>query len=317
MKLKTTLAVAISSLITPATLAGPLDPPPGPIESTMKTLTEVEPRTAINSTNTPGDSSSAFRITQSGSYYLAQNFSILGFLSNIDAIEIAASNVTIDLNGFTLTGLSGALNGIVTDGTGYRNIVIKNGTIQSFDTGIDLDGADEENITVEAITVINSDLTGIAIRNGRVSGCTVKDNGGSGIVVSNNSFVETCTVENNGSDGINAGIGSIIRDNIVRNNFNDGIRVSSRCIIRDNLVTQNGTQTGIKAGIQIYGSDSLIQSNVVVDNEFGLRSSTVSIFAQNIVSNNVIDIDISGSNPGLADQASTPNGAGAWDNIVP
>jgi len=317
MNLLTCTAFTLSAIGASMTFAGPLDPPPGPIQPTMKTLTEVEPRTAINSTNTPGDSDSAFRITESGSYYLAQNFSILGFLSDLHAIEIAANNVTIDLNGFTLTGLSGTLNGIRTDGSGHHNIVIKNGTIQSFLTGIALNGADSTEITVEDVSVLNCDTIGIAIRSGRVSDCIVKDSGGTGVIASSNSFVETCTIENSGSDGINAGIGSIIRDNIVRNNFNDGIRVASRCIIRDNLVSGNGLATGIKAGIQIYGGDSLIQSNVVVGNEFGLRSSTVSIFAQNIVSNNVIDIDISGANPGLADQASSPNGAGAWDNIVP
>lgn len=317
MNASNTTALTLSALLATAAFAGPLDPPSGPIESTMKTLTEVEPRIAINSTNTPGDANSAFRITQSGSYYFAQNFSILGFLSDLHAIEIAASNVTIDLNGFTLTGLSGALNGITADGSGYHNIVIKNGTIQSFDTGIALNGGDSTEIVVEDVAVMNCDVIGIAIRSGRISDCIVKDSGGTGIIASSNSFVETCTVENSGSDGINAGNGSVIRDNIVRDNFNDGIRVASRCIVRDNLVSGNGLATGIKAGIQIYGGDSLVQSNVIVSNEYGLRSSSVSIFAQNIVSNNVIDIDISGANPGLADQASSPNGAGAWDNIVP
>ncbi len=317
MNTTTRTASILTAFITSAALAGPLDPPPGPIESTGKTLTEVEPRTAINSVNTPGDSDSAFRITQSGSYYLTQNISIIGFISDLHAIEIAADNVTIDLNGFTLTGLSGTLNGIRTDGTGHHNIVIKNGTIQSFLTGIALNGTDSTEIAVEKVSVLNCDVIGIAIRSGRVSDCVVKDSGGTGIIASSNSFVETCTIENSGSDGINAGSGSIIRDNIVRDNFNDGIRVASRCIVRDNLVSGNGLATGNKAGIQIYGGDSLIQSNVIVSNEFGLRSSSVSIFAQNIVSNNVIDIDISGANPGLADQASSPNGAGAWDNIVP
>ncbi|MCH8150310.1 MAG: hypothetical protein IH987_20420, partial [Planctomycetes bacterium] len=38
--------------------AGNLNPPSGPVTPTMKTLTEVEPRIAINATNTPGDASS-------------------------------------------------------------------------------------------------------------------------------------------------------------------------------------------------------------------------------------------------------------------
>ena len=47
--------------------AGDLNPPPGIVESTMKTLTEVEPRTAINAVNTPGSATSIFGISQPGS----------------------------------------------------------------------------------------------------------------------------------------------------------------------------------------------------------------------------------------------------------
>src|SRR5262252_4521225 len=81
-------------------LAGPLNPPPGPVASSYKTLTEVEPRTAINAANTPGDSGCLFKITQPGSYYLAANVQGVAGKSGID---IASGNVTIDLNGFSLT----------------------------------------------------------------------------------------------------------------------------------------------------------------------------------------------------------------------
>jgi len=53
--------------------AGDLNPPPGPVAPTMKSLSEVEPRIAINATNTPGDADSLFKITQPGSYYLTGN----------------------------------------------------------------------------------------------------------------------------------------------------------------------------------------------------------------------------------------------------
>ena len=36
-----------------AALAGPLNPPSGPVTSTYKTLTEVEPRVPVSATNTP------------------------------------------------------------------------------------------------------------------------------------------------------------------------------------------------------------------------------------------------------------------------
>src|SRR6478672_5324618 len=83
--------------------AGDLNPPAGPVASTMKTLSEVEPRIAINATNTPGDADSVFKISQPGSYYLTGN--VTGVASKY-GIEIAASGVTVDLAGFELTGVA-------------------------------------------------------------------------------------------------------------------------------------------------------------------------------------------------------------------
>ena len=47
-----TLLAALGAAIS---IGGPLNPPSGPISSTYKTLTEVEPRILINDVNTPGD----------------------------------------------------------------------------------------------------------------------------------------------------------------------------------------------------------------------------------------------------------------------
>ena len=90
-------------------LAGPLSPPGGPVASTGKTLTEVEPRIAVNATNTPGTATSLFKITQPGSYYLTGN--ITG-VSGKNGIEIAASGVSLDLTGFDLSGVPGSLDGV-------------------------------------------------------------------------------------------------------------------------------------------------------------------------------------------------------------
>ena len=66
---RTAMSLAALALIFTATfsLAGPLDPPAGPVTSTYKTLNEVEPRTPINVVNTPGDADSLFKITAPGS----------------------------------------------------------------------------------------------------------------------------------------------------------------------------------------------------------------------------------------------------------
>ena len=93
-------------------IAGDLTPPAGPVAPTMKTLDEVEPRTAINLTNTPGDADSVYRITASGSYYLTGNITDQADKSGI---EIATSGVSIDLNGFALIGVPGSGAGMGDD----------------------------------------------------------------------------------------------------------------------------------------------------------------------------------------------------------
>ena len=68
---RTRLAVALAlSASAGLLIAGPLTPPAGPVGPTYKTLSEVEPRTALNAANTPGDASNLFIISQPGSYYL-------------------------------------------------------------------------------------------------------------------------------------------------------------------------------------------------------------------------------------------------------
>src|SRR5262245_50105057 len=81
-------------------LAGPLNPPVGPVTSTYKTLSDVEPRTAINATNTPGDATCLFRITTPGSYYLTGNVTGVPGKAIITVANAGQVGVTIDLNGF-------------------------------------------------------------------------------------------------------------------------------------------------------------------------------------------------------------------------
>ncbi|MFO0833057.1 MAG: hypothetical protein U0637_14590 [Phycisphaerales bacterium] len=51
------LAAALLALAARALVAGPINPPPGPVGPTYKTVAEIEPRTIINDTNTPAPNS--------------------------------------------------------------------------------------------------------------------------------------------------------------------------------------------------------------------------------------------------------------------
>ncbi len=204
LRLKTVLSLAaLTILFSGGTLsAGPLTPPAGPVTSTGKTLTEVEPRIAINATNTPGDADSLFKITQPGSYYLTGN--ITG-VANKHGIEIAASGVTIDLNGFDLVGIPGmgAFDAVATTVGGLTNITVHNGSCRSWGgDGIDLSTF---QVNTSRVTDIHSSgNTGVGIRVGdsaTVLNCTAKGNTSSGINVGAGCSVLTCMSNNNGSNG--------------------------------------------------------------------------------------------------------------------
>lgn len=82
----------------------------------------------------PGDAPGfPVSINRAGSYRLASNLVVPG---GINGIEISANDVTLDLNGFRLTG-GGSAKAIRSTGP-YERIEIANGTISSFSNGIDL-----------------------------------------------------------------------------------------------------------------------------------------------------------------------------------
>ena len=91
--IKLTALIALLSI--GAIAQGPLTPPGAPAP-TMKTLDQIEPRIAIQTL--------PFTINGPGSYYLARN------LTGAEGITIAVSNVTLDLNGYVLSGAAGNSN---------------------------------------------------------------------------------------------------------------------------------------------------------------------------------------------------------------
>ncbi len=188
-------------------LAGPLDPPAGPIAPTAKPLAEVEPRIAINATNTPGDADSLFKITQPGSYYLTGNITGVAAKSGI---EIDAPRVTIDLNGFTLAGVAGSLDGIVTS-TNNSQIVIRNGSFTGWGgSGINFPGVTSMGV-VEAVTSVNNGDAGIrAGTSFSLLHCSVRSNGGIGIDAGIYSTLINCSASFNDGAGINASSASTL-----------------------------------------------------------------------------------------------------------
>src|SRR4051812_32183202 len=108
--------------------------PPGAPGATFKTLSQVEPRFPISDFQT--------NLTISGSYYLTTNL-VSGANVN-DAINIRTnvSNITIDLNGFSIisTNPAGGASPVAVRISEGTNIVVRNGQIWGFDRGVRAEG---------------------------------------------------------------------------------------------------------------------------------------------------------------------------------
>jgi hypothetical protein len=180
--------IAMTALLATRVRGGPLDPPtpPGP------TLPQVEPRNPIPPVGWNGTFPIA--IDQAGSYYLTRN---LTGTCCPDGIVINASGVTLDLNGFTLTGPGSGFPAGINVQNLHSAITIRNGTIRNW-------GA----------WGINANAGGVGLT---ISEVIVLDNG-VGIELSDRSTVRDSVVIGNTAQGVRMSDGNLVHDNLIVNN---------------------------------------------------------------------------------------------------
>jgi hypothetical protein len=246
--------------------AGPMSPPTGPVADTStdpalkyKTLGQIEPRTAVQSL--PASLTASYVITQSGSYYLTGN--ITGEAGR-HGILITASNVTLDLNGFALIGITTAGDGVSTLDF-VRNIRVTNGSIRSWPgSGINVlgDNSRFDNLRISDCTLagINTDTSLGTV----ITDCNVLSCRGGGIYTGVASIVERNTVMNESTLGTGPGIsvadGSTVRGNTVRAARSTGIVTGASCLVENNTVSRSGGD-----GINV-GTRSTVQQNSCAEN---------------------------------------------------
>jgi parallel beta-helix repeat protein len=310
--------------------AGNLEPSAGP-GSTMKTLDEVEPRIPINQTITPGLRFYSYVISHSCSYYLTGNVETS---ANKAGIQISADNVTIDLNGHTLSSTypTPGFSGI--NSANRKNITLRNGNVKGFLNGVYFSGYNTRNIKIFDMNV-DSSGNGFYVMGlyseGNYSGgghtvknCTASDNKKTGFLIYESSTVENCAALNNDGNGFNVQSGSTVKNCKATANLGKGIIVSNdsaviNCTTRYNtehgIYTSNGcvldgnsVSNNKKYGIYV-GSSCVVKNNTLSSNlSYGIHSSVGCVISDNTVR------DTDGSGGIYAGDGSTVKGNSCYSN---
>ncbi|RYD61625.1 MAG: hypothetical protein EOP83_16585 [Verrucomicrobiaceae bacterium] len=220
----------------------------------MKTLDQIEARIPLNATTAPGNANGVHVIATPGSYYLTGD--VQGVASK-DAIIIEASNVTLDLNGYSLKGVASSLNGIAISrsNAALTGITIRNGFITGFgQRGVHTVGTGAvQGLTIEDLTVA---CVGTGVRSD-VSGSTVVRRvfvrGGVGGIqcAGANSVdqIEDCVVSGTTGEAI---IGDVVEGCQVSQVTNSGLVVLSGSRISHCRVASVSGATGL---VGIYGEE--------------------------------------------------------------
>lgn len=191
-------------------------------------------------------------INQPGSYRLAGNLTVphLPFLGiDNSGISIRADNVTLDLNGFTITGSADyGIHGAIRAG-----VTVINGTVSNFN----LDGITlGSRCHIENVQVLSNGhdglncTTGALIRGVRVAGNSTGSNQFdvfSGILVGAFSVVSNSVVANNHGFGLTVG-GGLVIDNVIGFNAQGGLigggPGTTGLGYSRNVISSNSVQTG-------------------------------------------------------------------------
>jgi parallel beta-helix repeat protein len=277
---QSTVGVIACTLVAACALwsvAGPLDPPPGPVTPTGKTTQEIfdkaaaaEPRVPLSAATTPGNAFAISVINAPGSYILTQDITVP---AGRDGIRLNASNVTVDLNGFSIIGQPGSSGGVEfqDQATVYNNIVVRNGNVRSMGGGgVTLFSTQAAGARVEGINASNNAGIGILVPDSSTTlNRTSNFNSGGGFQIgtSRGGVVESCTAVGNSGDGfVFAGAGTVARGCFARQNTGAGFSGGPYRAV-DCSATLNGTAGVTAAGFETTGGSHF--TGCVASDNFG------------------------------------------------
>lgn len=249
-------------------------------------------------------------ISASGTYRLTGNLIVPD--GNTTAILITASNVTLDLNGFTIgcqtaggtpcgPSSPGAIgDGVASTSSSVTNVVVRNGTIANMGhSGTSLYSGRVEDVRAIAnggngITVSDSSKPGSV-----VTGCTAQDNGSNGIRCYDYCQITNNVVLHNGGWGVAAVEGVLITGNTISSNTSHGIYITSGNVVGNRISANSGD--GVYCAGRCLIADNVVSNSTLIG---------VAVDGSSLIRNNVI-----GSNTGLGISI-TGTGSGYQGNVL-
>jgi hypothetical protein len=287
----------------------------------------------VTSTDDPGfpvilDSPGSYRLTTS---LVVPDAETAGIFINAD-------DVTLDLNGFSISGPTSCTGGFppltcspTGNGDGVWTIgsrtTITNGSI----VGMGQDGirVNQEAARIHNIHVSNSGRIGISAGPAAiVTGVTAYNNGQTGISAGFSSVLNGNTSSLNDDDGFNTSGGVTLKGNSATHNGGSGIATSFDCTVAGNTVENNG-EHGISActGSNVYDNVAGYNSGdgIRIDSCFVGGSAGTGAVSRNTVlgnSGNGISVDTNSSVVGNTAPQNTGfglvmgNGTGYVNNVV-
>jgi hypothetical protein len=177
-----------------------------------------------------------------------------------DCLVLTANNISIDLNGFAISGV-GTGKGIIASSS-IQGVTIRNGAVRGFAIGVSLGGSGN---FVEHIRVENNTDTGMFLGAGSIANhVVVQGNWQNGAILSTACAFKDSSVRANGnsptSKGLSAGPGSTVTGNTFLANTGTGLFGSTGGTVIGNTVTDT-----LGTGISVICPSNL-QQNTATSN---------------------------------------------------
>lgn len=251
--------------------------PPGPPVATMKTLTQIEPRTPIAQ---PAPGGFPIVISAPGSYYLTGN--ITG-AEGSDGIQVTANGVTIDLNGFELVGVGDEFDSGIRAADPFTNVTIRNGVVRGWGyRGLDLQYV--TNVRIENVTVTGCGNFGAWTGRDAVVSHSIFAENALGIVVGSGSALTHCVASGNSADGFGGDSGVTFTACSAFQNGGAGISATSGCVVTQCSVYVNGG-----SGIRLLYAGSIVGCGVYGNGGDGIYANIATVVRDNGVYANAAD----------------------------